>query len=108
MKQQAYLTDTEYIEAMMKRFKLVDMRKQYRDLVLEAESSCMGYEAFLKRLLSVEEEGKRSPGQISCAGGHASKRKNGWRTLITVLTGLWTGIRSWSWAGWDFWKPMKT
>ena len=60
MKQQAYLTDTEYIEAMMKRFKLVDMRKQYRDLVLEAESSCMGYEAFLKRLLSVEEEGKRS------------------------------------------------
>ena len=54
MKQQAYLTDTEYIEAMMKRFKLVDMRKQYRDLVLEAESSCMGYEAFLKRLLSVE------------------------------------------------------
>lgn len=60
MKQQAYLTDTEYIEAMMKRFKLVDMRKQCRDLVLEAESSCMGYEAFLKRLLSVEEEGKRS------------------------------------------------
>ena len=25
-------TDEEYIDAMMKRFKLVDMREQYRDL----------------------------------------------------------------------------
>ncbi len=52
-------SDAEYIETMMKKFKLVDMRDQYRDLIVEAELSSMGYEAFLVRLLSVEEEGKR-------------------------------------------------
>ena len=60
MKQQTYQTNAEYIEAMMKQFKLVDMREQYRDLILEAESSSMDYESFLIRLLSVEEDGKRS------------------------------------------------
>ena len=60
MKQQGYQTNAEYIEAMMKQFKLVDMREQYRDLILEAESSSMDYESFLVRLLSVEEDGKRS------------------------------------------------
>ena len=60
MKQQAYRTNAEYIEAMMKRFKLVDMREQYRDLILEAQSSAMDYESFLVRLLSIEEDGKRS------------------------------------------------
>ena len=59
MKQQVYQTNAEYIEAMMKKFKLVDMREQYRDLILEAEASSMDYESFLIRLLSVEEEGKR-------------------------------------------------
>ena len=34
-----YADDAEYIEAMMKRFKLVDMRLQYQDLILEAEAS---------------------------------------------------------------------
>ena len=60
MKQQVYRTNAEYIDAMMKRFKLVDMREQYRDLILEAQSSAMDYESFLVRLLSVEEDGKRS------------------------------------------------
>ena len=60
MKQQGYQTNAEYIEAMMKQFKLVDMREQYRDLILEAESSSMDYESFLVRLLSVEEDGKQS------------------------------------------------
>ena len=60
MAEQAWNTDTEYIDAMMKRFKLVDMREQYRDLILEAEASSMGYEAFLKRLMSVEETGKKN------------------------------------------------
>ena len=60
MKQQAYRTNAEYIEAMMKRFKLVDMREQYRDLILEAQSSALDYESFLVRLLSIEEDGKRS------------------------------------------------
>lgn len=53
-------TDTKeaYIEAAMRRFKLVDMREQYPDLIAEAESASMGYMDFLVRLLSVEEEGK--------------------------------------------------
>ncbi len=59
MKQQTYGTNAEYIETMMKQFKLVDMRGQYRDLILEAEASSMDYESFLVRLLAVEEEGKR-------------------------------------------------
>ena len=58
MAEQAWNTDAEYIDAMMKRFKLVDMREQYRDLILEGEASSMGYEAYLKRLMSVEETGK--------------------------------------------------
>ena len=59
MNRKGYQTNAEYIESMMKQFKLVDMREQYRDLILEAESSAMDYESFLVRLLSVEEEGKR-------------------------------------------------
>ena len=34
MKRQTYHTDAEYIDAMMKQFKLVDMREQYRDRCL--------------------------------------------------------------------------
>ena len=54
MNRKGYQTNAEYIESMMKQFKLVDMREQYRDLILEAESSDMDYESFLVRLLSVE------------------------------------------------------
>ena len=60
MKQRTYQTNGEYIESMMKQFKLVDMREQYQDLILEAESSAMDHETFLVRLLSIEEDGKRS------------------------------------------------
>ena len=60
MKQQNYATNAEYIDAMMKQFKLVDMREQFRDLILEAGASSMSHEEFLVRLLSVEEEGKHS------------------------------------------------
>lgn len=59
MRDRAYATKAEYIEAMMKQFKLVDMREQYRDLILEAETASLDYESFLARLLAVEEEGKR-------------------------------------------------
>ena len=59
MKGKTYRSNGEYIEAMMKKFKLVDMREQYWDLILEAESSSLSHEDFLMRLLSVEEEGKR-------------------------------------------------
>lgn len=44
---------------MMKLFQLSDMREQYQDLILEAEYASRGYEAFLVRLLSVEEERKQ-------------------------------------------------
>lgn len=49
-----------YAEEMMKRFKLVDMREQYPDIIAEAESGRLGYMDFLIRLLSVEEEGKKA------------------------------------------------
>ena len=42
-----------YADEMMKRFKLVDMREQYSDIIEEAVSSSMGYMDFLVRLLSV-------------------------------------------------------
>jgi len=44
----------------MKRFKLVDMREQYSDMISEAEQNAMGYLEFLVRLLSIEEEGKNA------------------------------------------------
>ncbi|MBM7563021.1 IS21-like element helper ATPase IstB [Fusibacter tunisiensis] len=50
----------EYIQTMMKQFKLVDMRDQYLDLINEAETASLGYMDFLVRLLSVEEEGKKN------------------------------------------------
>jgi hypothetical protein len=42
MTRKEYETDDAYIEDMMKRFKLVDMRWSFRDLVREAEAtSCL-------------------------------------------------------------------
>lgn len=49
-----------YADKMMKRFKLVDMREQYSDIIAEAESEQLDYMDFLVRLLSVEEEGKNA------------------------------------------------
>jgi len=49
-----------YVDETMKRFKLVDMREQYPDIIAEAEQHSMGYMEFLIRLLSVEEEGKNA------------------------------------------------
>lgn len=49
-----------YVEETMKRFKLVDMREQYSDIIAEAERDSIGYMDFLVRLLSVEEEGKNA------------------------------------------------
>lgn len=55
-----------YIDDMMKRFKLVDMREQYSDIIAAAEAEAMGYTDFLVRLLSVEEEGKMPEGRRCC------------------------------------------
>ncbi|GAU77712.1 IS21-like element helper ATPase IstB [Fusibacter sp. 3D3] len=60
MQQLVIENKTDYIEAMMKKFKLVDVREQYSELIDEAETASMGYLDFLVRLLSVEEEGKKS------------------------------------------------
>ena len=54
MTRKEYETDDAYIEDMMKRFKLVDMRWSFRDLVREAEDTSMGYMEFLKRLVLIE------------------------------------------------------
>ena len=47
-----------YIEEKMKRFRLVDMREQYEDIIEEARRDKLDYEAFLIRLLETEDEGK--------------------------------------------------
>ena len=49
-----------YIEEKMKQFKLVDMRNCYEDIIAEAEKESLGYMDFLIRLLSVEDEGKKT------------------------------------------------
>ena len=92
---------------MMKRFKLVDMREQYQDLILEAESSSMDYETFLVRLLAAEEEGKirRRTEKLRREAGFESETR--WRTLIMALTSHWIKTRSWNWAGWIFLMPVK-
>lgn len=58
MTREKYNSDAEYITAMMKKFKLVDIREQYPDIIQEAESEHLTYEQFLQRLLGVEEDGK--------------------------------------------------
>ena len=45
MENDAYITDT------MKRFKLVDMRERYPELIHEAEQKQIGYKEFLINLL---------------------------------------------------------
>ena len=52
MENDAYITDT------MKRFKLVDMRERYPELIREAEQKQIGYKEFLINLLKAEAEGK--------------------------------------------------
>jgi len=54
----AFESDT-YIKETMKRFKLVDMRGSYHELIERAEHSGMGYREFLIQLLKSEEEGKK-------------------------------------------------
>lgn len=48
----------EYIETRMKRFRLVDMRREYSSIIQEAEEQSLSYQDFLIRLLETEEAGK--------------------------------------------------
>ena len=58
MIKETYETDADYIEAKMKQFKLVEMREQFRDIIMEADAAHMSYLEFLKRLIEVEDQGK--------------------------------------------------
>lgn len=49
-----------YIDEKLKKFKLVDMRKQYSDIIDEAEKDSLGYLDFLLRLINVEDTGKNT------------------------------------------------
>lgn len=48
-----------YITGTMKRFKLVDMREQYEDIISYAESQSLSYLDFLIELLRIEDDGKK-------------------------------------------------
>lgn len=54
------MENDEYITDTMKRFKLVDMRKKYPELIQEAEQKQISYREFLINLLRAEDEGKNT------------------------------------------------
>ena len=53
-----------YVEDTMKRFKLIDMKDQYLDVISEAEKDKLCYFDFLLKLLQIEDEGKTKRRQI--------------------------------------------
>lgn len=58
MIKRTYENDADYIEAKMKQFKLVEMREQFRDVIIEADAAGISHMEFLKRLIEIEDEGK--------------------------------------------------
>lgn len=58
MKAEITAEKDEYIKEKMKQFRLVDMRKQYADIIAEAEQEKMNYTDFLIQLLKIEDKGK--------------------------------------------------
>ncbi len=55
---QAPTEKREYILDTLKRFKLVDIRREYDDLIAQANREHLGYEDFLVQLLHTEAAGK--------------------------------------------------
>jgi DNA replication protein DnaC len=51
-------TQDEYINTMFSRFKLIDMKEQYQEIIDEATKKQISYRDFLLKLLQAEEEGK--------------------------------------------------
>jgi len=51
--------DNYYIQTILKRFKLVDIRENYVDLINEAKREQLDYKQFLLLLLQHEEQGKK-------------------------------------------------
>jgi len=52
-------TSDQYIDAMLKDFKLADVRRQYNDLIKTAADQKLGYREFLAVLLRAEELGRK-------------------------------------------------
>ena len=52
------ITEDAYIIEQLKRFKLVDMREKYTEIIEEAIREKYGYKEFLIKLLQSEEDGK--------------------------------------------------
>ena len=56
MKASDVMDKEAFITEKVKKFKLVDIREQYVDLIAEAKIDKLGYENFLIKLLKAEEE----------------------------------------------------
>jgi len=52
-------TSSHYIDAMLKDFKMADIRRRYNDLIQTATEKKMGYKEFLAALLKAEENGRK-------------------------------------------------
>lgn len=52
------ITEDAYIIEQLKRFKLVDMREKYSEIIEDAIREKYGYKEFLIKLLQSEEDGK--------------------------------------------------
>jgi DNA replication protein DnaC len=51
--------DDQYIYETLKKFKLVDIRNNFNDLIEEAKRDNLDYKSFLIKLIQYEEEGKK-------------------------------------------------
>jgi DNA replication protein DnaC len=51
-------TQDQYINSMFSRFKLIDMKERYQELINESIKENLSYRDFLLKLLRTEEEGK--------------------------------------------------
>ena len=58
MKASDVMDKEAFITEKLKKFKLVDIREQYVDLIAEAKIDKLGFEDFLIKLLKAEDEGK--------------------------------------------------
>jgi DNA replication protein DnaC len=60
MKQTSSIVADSYIQEQLKKFKLVDMRENYEQVIEDAINLKLGYKEFLVKLIESEEEGKKN------------------------------------------------
>lgn len=53
-------TSSQYLDTMLKDLKMVDIRRQYSDLIKTATEQQLGYKEFLAILLKAEENGRKA------------------------------------------------